>query len=131
MTPLAHIEIPVRRLDRAMSFYSYVLDASLGDIVTVHSSAFAFFAQRGAVGGGSLALAESADHAPTSNGALLYFAVDDIDGAIDKARRWGSRLLFPKTALGPNCVVAGLLDSEGNRIALQASSAANGDAKIA
>ncbi|MNY78651.1 Glyoxalase-like domain protein [compost metagenome] len=56
---------------------------------------------------------------PTRNGAILYFAVDDIDAVLSRATALGSEILFPKTALPDGSYVAEIGDSEGNRIALQ------------
>lgn len=65
------------------------------------------------------ALAEGDVYVPTINGAIVYLSVADIDKVIAKAAKFGSEALFPKTAFGENSFVAEIMDSEGNRIALQ------------
>ena len=69
--------------------------------------------------GASCALAEGEVYVPTVNGSIIYFSVTDIDAIIARATAIGSDLLFPKTALPDGGFVAEILDSEGNRIAIQ------------
>ncbi|MCJ2876647.1 VOC family protein [Rhizobium pusense] len=119
MNPVAHVEIPVTDLDRAMRFYSAVFGVSFTEIVALHGSRMAYFPFEEGRDGASLALAEGDVYVPTLNGAVVYFSVDDIDAAIARAEDAGSNVLFPKSAVGDNSFVAEIRDSEGNRIALQ------------
>ena len=48
----------------------------------------------------------------------------DLDAALRQAQALGSEVLFPKTPTGSGWQVAEIRDSEGNRIALQARTAA-------
>ncbi len=119
MNLIAHVEIPVTDLERAMRFYSRIFDLDFGEIVTIHDSRMAFFPFDEGRDGASGALAQGEAYVPAREGAIVYFRVPDIDRTIARAAAEGSELLFPKTPAGENLFVAEIADSEGNRIALQ------------
>lgn len=119
MNPVAHVEIPVTDLERAIRFYGAVFGVSFTEIVALHGSRMAHFPFEEGEDGASVALAEGDVYVPTLNGAVVYFSVDDIDAAIARAEAAGSEILFPKSAVGHGAFVAEIRDSEGNRIALQ------------
>ena len=117
--PIAHVEIPVADLERAMRFYESVFGVSFDRVVTLHGSRMAHFPFEEGKDGASVSLAEGDVYVPTLNGAVVYFSVDDIDAALARADAAGSEVLFPKSAVGAGTFVAEIRDSEGNRIALQ------------
>ncbi|MBK0020461.1 VOC family protein [Brucella pseudogrignonensis] len=119
MNIIAHIEIPVTKLERAIAFYSEVFDIAFGEVVKIHGNRMAYFPFEEGKDGASGALAEGDVYVPTINGAIVYLSVADIDKVIAKAAKFGSEVLFPKAAFGENSFVAEIMDSEGNRIALQ------------
>lgn len=119
MNPVAHVEIPVLDLDRAMRFYAALFGVSFDGITPVHDSRMAYFPFDPGWDGASVALAEGEIYVPTLNGALVYFSVGDIDAAIARAIAAGGEVLFPKTAISETGHVAEIRDSEGSRIALQ------------
>lgn len=119
MNPVVHVEIPVVDLARAMRFYSAVFGVTFGDVVGIHDNQMAYFPFETDKEGASVALAQGAVYVPTLAGAVVYFAVEDIDAAIAVASQNGGKCLFPKTVVDENCWVAEICDSEGNRIALQ------------
>lgn len=119
MNLIAHVEIPVRDLERAMAFYSAVFGISLSEIVEIHGNRMAYLPFAPGEDGASGALAEGEVYVPTTDGAIIYFSVDDIDAALGRATTLGSTILFPKTAVGESSYVAEITDPEGNRIALQ------------
>ncbi len=43
MNLIAHVEIPVRELERAMALYSAVFDIGFGEIVEIHGNRMAYF----------------------------------------------------------------------------------------
>lgn len=118
MNLIAHVEIPVADLERAMRFYSAVFGVTFGDVVTIHGNRMAYFPFEEGKDGASAALAEGDVYIPTVHGAIIYFNVDDVDTVITKAVQEGSEMLFPKTPVG-NGFVAEIRDSEGNQIAIQ------------
>jgi predicted enzyme related to lactoylglutathione lyase len=119
MNLIAHVEIPVADLERAMHFYSILFDLDFGEIVTIHDNRMAYFPFAEGKDGASGALAQGEVYVPTRDGAIVYFRVPDIDRTIARAMAEGSVLLFPKTPAGENLFVAEITDSEGNRVALQ------------
>lgn len=117
---IMHVEIAATDLDRAMAFYAEVFGVSFAEPIDLHESRMAY-ADLGAEGA-SWALCQGEVYVPTRNGAILYFAVDDLDAVLSRAETRGSEVLFPKTALADGSHVAEIGDSEGNRIALQTRS---------
>jgi predicted enzyme related to lactoylglutathione lyase len=119
MNLIAHVEIPVRDLERAMAFYAEVFAIAFGPVENIHSSRMAFFPFTEGEDGASGALCEGEVYVPTRDGAIVYFVVEDIDATISRAVALGSELLFPKTEAMAGMFVAEIADSEENRIALQ------------
>lgn len=119
MNLIAHVEIPVANLERAMQFYSAVFGVTFGEIADIHGNRMAYFPFEAGHDGASGALAEGQVYVPTVNGAIVYLSVADIDDVLAKAEAQGSAILFPKTAIGDSAFVAEIADSEGNRIAVQ------------
>ncbi|OYQ34910.1 glyoxalase [Niveispirillum lacus] len=119
MNLIAHVEIPVLDIERAMRFYHAVFGVNFGEIVTIHGNQMAFFPFAADQNGASGALAQGNVYVPTRDGAIIYIGVSDIDEVLAKAVALGSEVLFPKTLAGENIYVAEIADSEGNRIAIQ------------
>ncbi|MGV3552622.1 VOC family protein [Rhizobium sp.] len=119
MNLIAHVEIPVANLERAMRFYAAVFGVAFGDVVTIHGNRMASFPFEEGKDGASGALAQGDVYRPTRDGAIIYFGVEDIDEALGRAAAQGSEILFPKTPVNEHVFVAEITDSEGNRIAIQ------------
>lgn len=119
MNLIAHVEIPVLDLDRAIGFYSSVFGIAFGRTVQVHDSTMAYFPFEPGQGGASGALAQGPEYAPATTGAVVYFSVDDVGATLDKAVALGSTVLFLASAVTQQGMIAEISDSEGNRIALQ------------
>ncbi|MCZ7449467.1 VOC family protein [Agrobacterium rhizogenes] len=121
MNLIAHVEIPVLDLERAMGFYSAVFDVNFAEIVTIHDNRMAYFPFKEGEDGASGALAEGETYVPTKDGAIIYLGVKDIDAVLERALRQGGEILFPKTPVDDSLFVAEISDSEGNRIAVQST----------
>lgn len=119
MNLIAHVEIPVTDLERAMHFYHAVFGVTFGDVVTIHGSRMAYFPFEEGKDGASGALAQGDIYVPSREGAVVYLSVEDIDDVLAKAAAQGSEILFAKTAINDTGFVAEIADSEGNRIAIQ------------
>lgn len=119
MNLIAHVEIPVADLERAMRFYSAVFDVTFGEVVTIHDNKMAYFPFEAGKDGASGALAQGEVYVPTRDGAIIYLSVADIDDILARAVAQGSEILFPKTPVSEKGFVAEIADSEGNRIAVQ------------
>lgn len=114
---ILHVEIPAANLDRAIAFYRDMFGIAFAAPIDLHESRMAY--AEGLTEGASWALCQGEVYVPTRNGAILYFAIDNIDTVLSRAEALGSEVLFPKTALSDGSHVAEICDSEGNRIALQ------------
>lgn len=119
MNLIAHVEIPVADLERAMIFYHAVFGVAFGDVVTIHGSRMAYFPFEEGKDGASGALAQGNIYVPSKDGSVVYFNVEDIDDVLARAVAQGSEILFAKTPVNDTGFVAEIADSEGNRIALQ------------
>lgn len=114
-------EIPVTDLDRAVAFYSKVLEVEL-HVAEYGPSKMAVFPggsgeAAGAVVHGALVLGEG--YEPSANGALLYLnAGQDLAGALARIEPAGGKIILPKTAIGEHGFMAWFIDTEGNRLAL-------------
>jgi predicted enzyme related to lactoylglutathione lyase len=119
MNLIAHVEIPVADLTRAMRFYRTVFDIEFGDVVEIHESRMAYFPFQEGKDGASGALAQGDVYVPTRHGAIVYLSIENIDDVLVKAVACGGEVLFPKTPVNEEIFVAEIADSEGNRIAVQ------------
>ncbi len=106
-------DVPASDLERAMNFYSKVLDVEIkeefpGVAVMSHD--------KGTVGG---CIFKSEEIQPSDQGALLYFNVNGrLDAAVALAEECGGTIKEPRHAIGEFGHRALVIDSEGNRIAL-------------
>lgn len=108
-------DIPVLDLDRAVSFYSAVLD------IEVHKEkfdSFSFAVLEHEQGNGACLVPSTAPMSP-GVGPLVYLNVDSrIRDAVSRVERCGGQVLEPIKSIGPHGFRALVLDSEGNRLAL-------------
>ena len=106
-------DLPALDLERAMKFYSAVLDVDVNE----HFPGVGVIAMDdGAVSG---CLFKTDDIQPSDQGALLYFNVDGrLDQAVNAASENGGTVKEKPHAIGEFGHRAVVIDSEGNRIAL-------------
>lgn len=119
--PINWFEIPTADLERAMKFYGAIFDIEmqpldLGDL------RFGFFPMQEGATGATGALVHHAQYAPSHEGTLIYFAVQDIDAVLARIEANGGATLRARQAVGDFGFVAFFQDSEGNRVALHARS---------
>jgi len=111
------VDIPVTVLDRAIRFYSRVLDAP----VSKEGAAgfiFALLPHANSSVSGCL-YNPGTDNAPSRNGPLIYLnASGRIRQAVQAATESGGQLVQDVHPIGPHGFRAIVIDSEGNRIAL-------------
>ncbi len=106
-------DIPVSDLDRAIRFYSAVLDIEIkeefpGVAVMAHGA--------NEIPG---CLYKTDENQVSDSGLLLYFNVNGrLDAAVDAATENGGSVREPKHEIGQFGFRANVIDSEGNRIAL-------------
>ena len=115
------VDIPVIDLDRAIEFYSIVLNSPIQKI-DEHGFVFGLFPHTENSVSGCLVVMD--DRQPSQNGALIYLNVDgQLNRAIEAAQNHGGKLLKPKEQIGPYGYRAVILDLEGNAIALYSKNA--------
>ncbi len=115
--PVYYFEIPVTDMDRATSFYEKLLNVKLAR-QKVDGYDMALFPFKEGTAGATGALAKGDVYVPSKTGPIIYFHVDDIKIAVDKALKMGSTQLYPIKDIGEGGLVAEVEDSEGNRLAL-------------
>lgn len=117
------IDIPVVNLDRAIAFYSEVLDV---DVTKEESQDFVFGLLPHTENNvsGCLYVPAAGDNAPSQTGPLIYLNAEGrLAEAVQAVRSNGGEVLQDKHQIGPYGWRAIVLDSEGNRIALHAPTA--------
>jgi predicted enzyme related to lactoylglutathione lyase len=123
-------EIPVKSLDRAILFYSELLEAPIEKHKLYQTEYGIFNKEKTGVGG---CLVERPEH--IGNGVSVFFFVNVLSDALDTALSFGGKMVTPKTllkqidasgktVLANNLIdnqvgyFAEILDSEGNQISL-------------
>jgi len=108
-------ELPASNFDRAVKFYSDVLDTDLKK-TNMMGLDMAFFPAEDGVGG---AVVSGDGYAPNENGSIVYLnGGEDLSDPLSRIETSGGKVLVPKTAIGENGFIAQFLDCEGNRVAL-------------
>jgi uncharacterized protein len=113
---ISWFEIPAVDFERAVTFYSTILDAE------IHKSAFqgdphGFLPAGPGIVSGAIVLRD--DLKPASTGAMIYLNVAErMTATLERVERAGGQVLLPETAIDPQGSFAFILDSEGNRIGL-------------
>jgi predicted enzyme related to lactoylglutathione lyase len=117
INPVIYFEIPVRDMDRAISFYSKTFDMTF-ERKEIDGNEMALFPYQPSGEGATGALAKGDSYEPSLKGTRVYFSTQDIDATLRNAISSGGRLIYPKTDTGDYGYVAEFEDSEGNCIAL-------------
>jgi predicted enzyme related to lactoylglutathione lyase len=108
-------DIPVKDLERAITFYSVVLGGTVAKL-SVEGMTFGLLPDADSGVSGCLVLG---DVQPSANGPMVYLNCEGrLDAAIAVVEKNGGKILKPKHQIGPHGFRAVVLDSEGNRIAL-------------
>ncbi|MFM2387730.1 MAG: hypothetical protein RL660_2487 [Bacteroidota bacterium] len=112
-------EIPVSDFERARAFYEAIFEIEMATS-ELEGYKMAFFPNTGGVTG-AICFGES--YIPSGNGVLLYLnASPDLNAVLERVMENHGHILVPKTAIGEGMgYYAIVVDSEGNRLALQSS----------
>ncbi len=115
--PINWFEIPVNDLSRATKFYesTFGVELTLNEMGPTKMAMFPMD-KEGAGAGGSLLKAEG--YAPSENGTLVYFSVDDIEAVLKNVEKSGGKTIEGKNGIGEHGFIGIFKDSEGNRIGL-------------
>lgn len=115
-TAINWFEIPARDFDRAVRFYSTVLNTSLRKELFNGEPNGIFPYERPGVGG---AVVKREGWEPATSGTLVYLdTAGDLAGAVARVEKAGGKVLLPVTDIGDPGFIAIILDSEGNRVGL-------------
>lgn len=113
-------DVPVSDIDRAITFYSAVLNKNITKHVMPEGT-IGILPHEGDLIGGCLTLTKDKISA---GGPILYFnALGRLDQAAAAATANGGKVLKPKYSIGPHGFCVLVSDSEGNRIALHSMTA--------
>jgi len=115
-------EIPAMDISRAQKFYETIFDIkmmAMPEMMGMKMSSFPAEMGNGKVSG---ALAQSPNHKPGMDGAVIYLnANPTIDTVIGKIESAGGKMIMPKMQISPEIgYMAFFVDTEGNRMALHA-----------
>ena len=110
-------QIPAADFQRAVRFYSSVLNTQLREETMLDERMGIFPHEEGGVGG---AVTEAPYLKPGMDGNNIFLLVKDgVDQALERVWNAGGKVLTGKTALGPDMGhFAVIRDTEGNRIGL-------------
>lgn len=120
MNAITWFEIPALDFDRAVTFYSTVLDVEIkkADFMGLPNG---FFPMNDTDVSG--AIVQGKDYAPSLSGAVLYLnaeTVEKLEQVLDRVPSSGGTVLTPKTDIGEPGFIGMIQDTEGNRIGLHA-----------
>lgn len=120
MNPVNWFEIPVSDMDRAKAFYEAVLEVELrlNDLGELKMAWFPMD-PNGSGATGTLMLAN--EYVPSYEGTMVYFSVTDIEATLARVEAHGGKTVNGKQSIGEFGFVGHFEDSEGNRVALHAT----------
>jgi uncharacterized protein len=120
MNAINWFEVPAVDFERAVKFYSTILATELRTD-NFGGMPYGFFpSEEKGVGG---AIAKADDYVPAPNGVVIYLNAgtpSNIDTVLARVEKAGGKVVMPKTSIGENGWIGMLLDSEGNKVGLQA-----------
>lgn len=117
--PVNWFEIPAADLERAKAFYEHVLGVEL-TLQEMGPLKMAWFPMQQGATGCTGSLVQNEYYKPSHQGSMVYFTVESIEKALERAAAKGGKVLKPKQSIGEYGFVAHFEDSEGNRVALHA-----------
>ena len=118
--PVNWFEIPASNFNRAVKFYSTVLDKEL-PVSHMNGSDMAFFSTEPLEVSGVIISGEGAE--PSNKGILLYLnGGDDLNLSLNKVESAGGTIVVPKTKISDEIgYYAIFIDTEGNRLAFHSA----------
>lgn len=117
MNPATWFEMPATDLARAKAFYEKAFGMELMhmDMGPTSMEMFPSDPTKPNAGG---ALVQGDDYTPSATGAVVYFAVADIDATLARIAAAGGTIALPKMSIGEFGFIGLFLDTEGNRVGL-------------
>jgi predicted enzyme related to lactoylglutathione lyase len=121
---VTHFEIPVEKMERARKFYADTFGWNVMDMpgqapgmpyvmaIGAETDERGMVTEKGAINGGIIKRAAPLQH------PIITVDVDDMDGALDKVKKNGGKVLVKKTAMAQMGFFAYFQDTEGNVMGL-------------
>jgi len=112
-------DIPANDINRAKTFYENIFDIKM-DKQEMMGMKMAFFPAEAGSGKANGCIAQSSNHKPSTDGAIVYLnANPSMDGVLKKIEAAGGKVVMPKTKINDDIGhMAFFIDSEGNKVAL-------------
>ncbi|WP_430408966.1 VOC family protein [Kordia sp.] len=116
---IAWFEIPVVDMARAQKFYETVFNVSI-KVQDFGGVLYGWFPPKAAPENCTGALIKQESYIPSkTDGALVYFASDDVANELEIIQKAGGIIVQGKTQISPETgYMAVFIDTEGNRVAL-------------
>ncbi|MCG2616321.1 VOC family protein [Terrimonas sp. NA20] len=110
-------EIPATDFNRAVSFYTSVLDLEIKE-TDMFGTKMGFFPTDGTNVSG--AIVQGDDYKPSEEGVVVYLnGGNDLQTVLDKVGKNKGTVIVPKTQISPEMGYFGMfIDTEGNRLAV-------------
>ena len=109
--PICYVEIGATNVARAAQFYNSVFGWEFADI---HSTGYSTFGTGDGIGGGIY----RTDTIKPGGGIIVYVAVDDITGTLDRVTAAGGKMIVPKTEIPGTGWYGHFADPDGNHLGL-------------
>ena len=108
-------ELPATNFERAMKFYSDILNKELQPMDHPQMKMAFFPTVNNGVGG---CITHGNGNKPSAEGAFVYLnGGDDLAIPLSRVEEAGGQVVMPKTPIGENGFMAIFMDTEGNRVA--------------
>jgi uncharacterized protein len=109
-------EIPVADFERALTFYSKVLNTKIEEMPFPEGRYGIIAYDDQGVGGG---LVYGHGYEPSDKGAIVYLnGGEDLNDPLSRVEEAGGKVVLSKTPIGSNGFMAFFMDTEGNKVAL-------------
>lgn len=115
-------EIPATDIVRATKFYETIFDVEMTPMQEMMGMKMSGFPMEMGSGKASGGLAQSPQHKPSMDGAVIYLnANPDIQKVIDRVEKANGKVVMAKTQISPEIgYMAFIVDTEGNKVGLHA-----------
>ncbi|MCI0708927.1 MAG: VOC family protein [Chloroflexi bacterium] len=121
MNALTWFEIPSTDFDRALNFYNTVLGQSL-ELTENNGKPYGIFPYEQGKGVGGAVVFDD-QYKPSADSFIIYLnahSESGLDAILERVPKAGGKVLMPKMHIEAAGFVALILDSEGNRVGLNA-----------
>jgi predicted enzyme related to lactoylglutathione lyase len=115
-------EIPATDISRAQKFYETVFQVKMDPMPEMMGMKMTGFPAEMGSGKANGALAESAQHKPSTDGVVIYLnANPEIQPVVDRVEAAGGKVVMPTMEISPEIgKMAFIIDTEGNKIGIHA-----------